>query len=129
MMRRGRNSEAAVRFQERRDRERTAQRLSARVPRLATLRLDVEDLHGVIAVGPKYARIISVATSPAVFVLACADPTCRDGGHDVTSDVLRHLIEGKTQFAIEQQCQGNTGTANCERTLHVDVTATYNDAS
>lgn len=129
MMRRGRNAEAALRFQERRDRERTAQRLTARVPKLETLRLDVEDLHGVIAVGPKYARIISVATSPAVFVLACADPSCRDGGHDVTNHVLRCLLEGKTRFAIEEQCQGNTGTANCERTMHVDVTATYRDAS
>ena len=128
-MRRGRNSEAAQRFQERRERERTAQRLTARVPKLETLRLDIEDHHGVIAVGPKYARIISVATSPAVFVLACADPSCRDGGHDVTHAVLRSLLEGKTHFVIDEQCQGNTGSANCERTMHVDVTATYRDAS
>lgn len=64
-----------------------------------------------------------------MFVLACADPSCRDGGHDVTDHVLRRLQQGATRFAIDQQCQGNTGTASCERTMHVDVTATYRDAS
>lgn len=114
-----------MRFQERRERERTAQRLSTRVPNLATLRLDINDSHGVIGVGPKYARIFTVATTPALFTIACADPSCRDGGHDVTSYVLRGLLDGKTQFAFDEHCQGNVGTANCERKLHIEVSATY----
>jgi hypothetical protein len=124
-MMRGRNSEAAVRFEERRQRDKTAQRLSARVPALATLRLQINENQGVIAAGPKYARIFTVETSPAIFVFACANPSCRDGGHDLTNSVIRGLSDGKTEFTLDQGCEGNVGTANCERSLHIEVTATY----
>ena len=125
MMKARRNSEAAMRYEERRQRERTAQRLSARVPTLATLRLDIAEGRGAISAGPKYARIITVETSPALFALGCADPSCRDGGHDLTSHVLRGLLEGKTHFALDQRCEGNVGSADCGRSVHVEVTATY----
>ena len=114
-----------MRFEDRRQRERSAQRLTARVPTLATLRLDIAEGRDVISDGPKYARIITVATSPALFDLGCNDPSCRDGGHDLTSHVLRGLLEGKTHFTVDQRCQGSVGSADCGRNMHVEITATY----
>ncbi len=124
-----RMSEAATRFDERRQRERDAQRLRARVPLLATLRLDVAEGHGAISAGPKHARIVMVETAPALFELACADASCRDGGHDLTVAVMRGLVEGKTHFEVDSQCHGNVGSAECGRNVHVDVSATYNARS
>ena len=120
-----RNSEAAVRFEERRQRERGAQRLKARVPSLATLRLDIAEGNGAIAAGPVHSRIIMVETGPALFELACADPSCRDGGYDVTPTVMRGLLEGKTHFEMDSRCNGSVGSAECGRSVHVGVTATY----
>src|SRR5438105_23676 len=91
----------------------------------AAARLEPNDNQGVMAAGPKYGRIFPVEAGPALFVFACANPSCRDGGHDLTSSVLRGLSEGKTEFSLDQHCEGNVRTANCERSLHVDVTATY----
>ncbi len=120
-----RNTEAAARYEDRRQREHQAQRLRDRVPALTSLRLDIAEGRGAISGGPKYARIITVETSPALFLLGCADASCRDGGHNLTTDVLRGLLEGKTHFEIDQVCNGSVGTADCGRTTHVEVTATY----
>lgn len=125
MMKSRQRSEAAQRFEERRQREHEAQRLKDRVPSLATLRLDIAETRGETNAEPKHARIIPVETSAALFSLACADPSCRDGGHDLTNSVLRGLLAGSTHFEIDQPCDGNIGTANCGRTMHVEVTATY----
>jgi hypothetical protein len=126
MMKSRRMSEAATRFEERRQREHDAQRLRARVPSLATLRLDVVEGHGAISASPKHARIIMVETGPALFELACADPSCRDGGYDLTLAVIRGLLEGKPHFEVDGRCCGNVGSVDCGRNVHVDVTATYN---
>ena len=118
-------SEAATRFEERRQRERHAQRLRARVPSLATLRLDIAEGHGAIDAGPKHARIVMVETGPALFELACADPSCRGGGYDLTLAVMRGLQEGKAHFEMDRRCEGSVGSAGCGRHVHVDVNATY----
>lgn len=118
-------SEAATRFEERRQRERGAQRLRDRVPSLATLRLEVAEDHGAIGAGPKHARIVSVETGPALFEIACTDPSCRGGGYDLTIAVMRGLLEGKARFAAEGHCSGSIGSAECGRNVHVDVSATY----
>lgn len=125
MMKSRQNSQAVTRFQERRQREHDAERLHECVPTLATLRLDIAETHGLTNASAKYARIITVATSPALFALGCADPSCRDGGHDLTGHVLRGLHQGKHRFEVEQRCYGTVGSAECGRTMHVDVTATY----
>jgi len=122
-------SEAALRFEERRQRERDAQRLRARVPSLATLRLDIAEGHGAINAGPKHTRIIMVETGPALFELACTDPSCRGGGYDLTFAVMRGLLEGKAHFEMDGRCEGSVGSADCGRNVHVNVTATYAAAS
>ena len=120
-----RNSEAVARFEARRQLEHDAARLHDTVPKLTTLRLDIAESHGLTNASAKYARIITVMTSPALFALNCADPSCRDGGHDLTGYVLRGLHQGKSHFEVNQRCNGTVGSAECGRDMHVDVTATY----
>jgi len=125
MMKARRRSEATTRFEERRQREHGAQRLRDRVPSLATLRLDIAQGRGTSNSDPKYTRIIMVETGPALFELGCADPSCKDGGYDLTIPVLRGLVEGKAHFEMDGRCDGSVGSAECGRNVHVDVTATY----
>lgn len=125
MMKTRARSEAAQRFSERRQREDDAPRLRERVPSLATLRLEVTDGQGITDTGPKHSRIIIVDTAPALFSLTCGDHGCRDGGHDVTSSVMQGLTAGATRFDVEDRCYGNLGSAECGRTVRVQVTATY----
>ncbi len=125
MMKSRHNSEAITRFQGRRQREHDAARLHDSVPTLAALRLDIAETHGLTNASAKYARIITVETSPALFALSCADPSCRDGGHDLTGYVLRGLHEGKSHFEVNHRCYGTVGASECGRNMHVVVTATY----
>jgi hypothetical protein len=126
MMMKGRlQAEAALRFAERRQREDDAPRLRERVPTLATLRLEVTDGRGGAAEGPRHARIVVVETAPALFSLTCGDHACRGGGHDLTSSVMRGLLAGVTRFDVEDTCAGSLGGAGCDRTVRVQVTATY----
>jgi hypothetical protein len=125
MMKTRLRSEAAQRFAERRQREQDAPRLGERVPTLATLRLDIAEGRGATNSDPKHSRIIMVNAAPALFALTCADHACRDGGHDLTNAMLRGLQSGSTGFELEDRCYGSIGTAECGRTMHVKVTATY----
>jgi hypothetical protein len=124
MMKR-RGSEAALRFQERRQREHDAPRLKDVVPNLATLRFDVTEGRGATNSDPKHTRIIMVDTSPALFVMGCADRSCKEGGYDLTDAILRGLHSGSTQFEVDDTCNGSVGSAGCGRSMHVVVTATY----
>jgi hypothetical protein len=123
---RSRNSEASQRFAERRQREDAAPRLRDCVPALATLRLEVEDRRGVANAGdPKHVRLIVVDSAPALFILPCGDRACRDGGHDVTDAVMRSLQSRTARFEIDDPCHGSIGTASCNATMHIVVSATY----
>jgi hypothetical protein len=118
-------SEAALRFAERRQREQEAPRLRERVPSLETLRLEITDGRGATNADPKHVRIIVVDTAPALFSLTCGDHGCREGGHDLTSDVLRGLLAGAAHFEVTDACFGAVGAAECGRTMRVEVSATY----
>jgi hypothetical protein len=123
---RGRNSEAAQRFAERRRREDGAPRLRERVPALATLRLEIEERRGTVNAGdPKHLRLVVVDSAPALFELPCGDHACKDGGHDLTDAVLAHLSAGTTTFDVEDPCQGSIGTAYCGCVMRLVATATY----
>lgn len=117
-------SEAALRFTERLQREHEAPRLRERVPALATLRLEVTERRGTTD-DSKHTRIVVVDSAPALFSLTCGDHECRDGGHDVTSAVMRGLLAGATLFEVEDVCYGSLGSAECGRTARVQVSATY----
>lgn len=118
-------TEAAQRYAERLQREQDAPRLRDRVPALATLRLDIIDGRNVTGADARHTRIIVVDTAPALFSLMCGDHACRDGGHDVTNAVLDGLRSGTTRFEVQDACYGTVGSAQCGRTMVVEITATY----
>jgi hypothetical protein len=79
MMRR--NNEASERHAERRRREDEAPRLTATVPNLTSLKLQVREYKSDITVAEAgHIRHVVVANAPLLFVLPCRDPACKDGG-------------------------------------------------
>ncbi len=126
MYRPGKQSAAALRAAERRERENAAPRLSSEVPDLASLRLEVEERSGTIsAMQPKYIRLIVVTSAPALFLIPCGDSNCTDGGHDVTGMVMSALRAHKTHFGGDDECRGSVGTSVCARVVHFEATAAY----
>jgi hypothetical protein len=122
----GRSREAQVRFSERRRREDEALRLKVEVPSLLSLRLEVEERRGSSTLSEtKHLRVVVVDRAPALFFLPCGDRDCRDGGHDVTYDVLRGLRAGIESFEAEDTCAGNIRGVTCGRVVRVVVKATY----
>jgi hypothetical protein len=120
-----RHSEAAERFAARRRREDEAPRLRSRVPNLVSLRLEVEERRATaVAVESRHVRHI-VDSAPALFVLPCGDPACKDGGHDVTALILRGLLAGSERFDVEDACMGDIGSARCGRIVKVTAIAVY----
>ena len=119
-------SEAALRFAERRRREDEAPRLSTEVPKLKTLQLEIEERSGGSSVAePKHMRKVVVEHAPALFLIPCGDSRCKDGGHDVTHMILRSLRAGEAQFEGNDTCAGSQGSGQCSRVLHYVATATY----
>ena len=121
-----RNRDAANRFAERRRREDEAPRLSTEAPKLDTLRLDLEERRpGVVSAEVSHIRRVVVAHAPAMFEVPCSDPSCQDGGHDLTNGIMRALRNGDEKFEGEDTCLGQVGNASCERVLRYVGTATY----
>jgi hypothetical protein len=116
---------AAQRFAERRRREDDAPRLSAQVPDLVSLRLEVEERSGEAQVEPAHIRRVVVEHAPALFLIPCGDPRCNDGGHDITRSIMNSLTSHEKDFRAEDACGGYTGTSGCSRVLHVHATAEY----
>jgi hypothetical protein len=122
----GRWRDAELRFNERRRREDEASRLRDRVPKLRTLKLEVEEQRGNSTLPEtRHVRVIVVERAPALFLLPCGDRDCRDGGHDVTEPVLRHLLAGAERFEVEATCAGNIRSAECGRVVKIVAKATY----
>ena len=123
---RQRQLEAANRFRERREREDAAPRLRDRVARLLTLSLEIDDHFGAIMMAKtRYVRHVVVERAPALFQIPCSEPSCEDGGHDVTREVMQALLAGEPEFSGEDVCFGYRGGENCERVLHFAGHATY----
>jgi hypothetical protein len=127
----GRNREAAQRATERRQHEDGAQRLQQAVPRLLTLKLEVEDGIESTFGGVTHVRHVIVPSAPALFELPCGDRTCKDGGHDLTRELLRELQASKVEFHGKSECNGYLGTdgaQRCTRILRYVARATYGAA-
>jgi len=123
---RGRQSEVALRAQERRRREDEAPRLSTRVPRLATLVLTIEERRpGGVGADVSHVKRVVVDSAPALFDLSCCDRACKDGGHDITRAIMQELERGTTEFEGEDTCHGSLGTAQCARILKYKAVASY----
>jgi len=121
-----RNPEAARRFAARRQREDEAPRLAAAFPKLESLGIRVlEGNPGISNPEGSHTRRIQVATAPALFVLPCGDSQCKDGGHELTAEVLSALRSHKLQFEGEDSCRGVIGSAECRRVLRYVAVASY----
>ena len=117
------NSLAAQRFAERRRREDEAPKLSSQVPDLTGLKLDIEERAGAGAT--KHTRRLLIDRAPALFLVPCGDPRCVDGGHDLTTDVMRALRAKETTFSGNDDCTGTLGSSVCCRVVHFEATAEY----
>jgi hypothetical protein len=120
-----RNAEAAQRFAERRQREDAAPRLRAEVPDLATLDLELTDQGNETTAAMTHLRRVVVASAPAHFEIPCLDPSCVDGGHDLTSTIMRALRAHAPTLEGEDACQGRVRTVVCGRVLRFTLAATY----
>jgi hypothetical protein len=118
--------EASLRFAERRRREDEAPRLREEIPPLKTLRLEVEERRAGSAVSEtKHVRLVVVDRAPALFELPCGDSDCRDGGHDLTRQLMGWLNDHATEFVVEDACSGNVRGVPCGRIVRVLGVATY----
>lgn len=109
---------------ERWEREDAAQRLSAAVPLLSSLKLELREVRGdATAVGTASVRHVVVATAAARFEFKCAG--CQDGNYDVTQLVLKNLERGLTRFEGTCACYGSVGNERCGRTLVFVAHASY----
>jgi hypothetical protein len=121
-----RNAEAANRSAERRKREDEAPRLIAKVPSLETLRLEVfERSSSIVRPEHTHVRHVVVPTAPALFFMPCHDSQCRDGGHDLTLEIMAALQRKAERFDGEHACPGVVGSASCSRVLGYVGIATY----
>jgi hypothetical protein len=113
--------EAKQRRAQRRLREDTAPRLSDEVRNLTSLDIDVENA------GSRYLWRIVVERAPALFEIACSEPTCTSGGHDLTLSIMRGLRASSTRFEGKGACRGDVPLGNCGRILTYVARATYRD--
>ncbi len=122
-----RNTEALERRRERQQREDSAPRLSTEVPALKNLRLVISYHRGDVAVQPGHTRVVVVQRAPALFQVTCADKECKNGGHDITEDVMNHLRAGDKVFSGSATCDGELGTppTRCGSELRYEAEATY----
>lgn len=121
-----RRGEAAQRFAERRRLEDEAPRLRDAVPRLKACRIEIKDSRaGVTSADITHTRRIVVEHAPALLLIPCGDPSCRDGGHDITAELLRGLRSGQSEIRGEDTCFGHLGTADCGRVLRFTAFAEY----
>lgn len=121
-----RNNDAQERFLERKRRDDEAPRLLSEVPNLTGLRFDIrEHTPGNSFSTSTYVRRIVVEHAPARFFIACSDPTCRDGGHDLTREVMWQLQRGETTFEGDSECCGQTRMSTCRRVVHYAAVAAY----
>ena len=117
-------------MRERRRAEDAAPRLAEQVPSLRTLRLSLSFRRGDVKIGDaSYVRVVVVPTAPALFTIACSDTSCRDGGHQITTAMLKALRSGLKEFSGEEPCRGSSGTSGspCGSTLIYEAQATYEE--
>ena len=119
------NLEATRRFAERRERENSAARLLAEVPDLVSLDLSLSESRGEMAGGVTHVRHIVVGSAPALFEIPCGDPSCKEGGHDLTYEIVRALRQRATESDGRDTCNGSVGSASCGRDLHFRAIAVY----
>jgi hypothetical protein len=103
-----------------------APRLSAEVPTLRSLRLALSEWRaGSEIPGTAHSKLFVMQSAPALFFVPCGDSRCKDGGHDVTHEIMSALRARQTTLEGEDACRGGVGDGECTRVLRYTVTATY----
>lgn len=93
---------------------------------MKALHLELQEKRAEVPVAEAtYVRRVVVEHAPALFELPCHDSFCKNGGHDLTHEILRALRAGMTRFEGQDECRGNTGTAQCQRVLHYVLVAEF----
>jgi hypothetical protein len=118
--------EAAERSRERRKAQDDAPRLAAELPLLRSARIEI--VENVANGNTKYVKHVVVARSPVLFIIPCGDPTCKDGGHDITGEVMRAFRRQLASAVGESACGGTTGSAQCRRSIQFTLSAAYAEA-
>ena len=78
--------------------------------------------------GTKHIRRFMVDHAPALFLVACGDPRCTEGEHDLTHEIMRALRARQTSFRGSDDCAGSIGSSSCLRVIHFEGTARYRPA-
>lgn len=118
-------SQASIRTLERRAREEAAPRLAAEVPDLSSLDVEMEEVASSTAPIVSYVRRVVVKAAPALFEIPCGDSSCKDGGHDLTYELMAGLRRRQSSIEGEDRCRGSIGTAACPRTLRYRASARF----
>lgn len=124
--RRKNDLERKERAVQRAERETAAGKLLARVPRLASISLVIDEKRPEGCVSDThYIRRVVVEHAPALFEVPCSDRGCQDGGYEITREILAALASSRLEFQGEHACGGRVGTLDCARVLRYKATATY----
>jgi hypothetical protein len=118
-------TQASIRTLERRAREEAAPRLATEFPDLSSLDLEMEEVASTTAPIVSYVRRVVVKAAPALFEIPCGDSGCKDGGHDITYELMAGLRRRQSSIAGEDRCRGSIGTASCPRTLRFRAVARF----
>ncbi|HEY6727860.1 MAG TPA: hypothetical protein VI197_27695 [Polyangiaceae bacterium] len=99
-------------------REDEAARLSAEAPALLELRLELsESSNGRTVLDSSRIVHIVVARAAARFEVPCGDVRCKDGGYDLTHDVMHNVRQRRRSFVGQDSCNGYLGDHPCIRVL------------
>jgi hypothetical protein len=124
---RRKNIEREERLTLRHERETAAGKLLEKVPHLTSLSLAIDEARpDGWASDAQYIRRVVVEHAAALFEVPCSYAYCKDGGYDMTREILDSLASRKARFEGERACRGSCGTGgDCTRVLRYVATATY----
>lgn len=106
-------------------REDEAARVQHMAPNVAGLRFEFHESPGEGRV-PDSTRFQHILVPRAAALqVGCSDAGCRDGGFDITAEVLRALRERKSDVSGESCCFGSVGDRPCERVLKFRAVAEW----
>ncbi len=126
MSRRERELERLERAKQRHAREDAAGKLSAKVPDLKTLSIQLSERKPNGVTGDNnYIRRVVVEGAPALFEIACSSPDCEGGGYELTREMLAALSSHQERFEGHHACRGRGRVVDCGQELHYVATATY----
>jgi hypothetical protein len=126
--RKQKDAERKERRTKRDEREQAAGKLLDKAPDLTSLSITIHETRREgSASDTHHIRRFILENTPAHFEVFCSDPTCEDGGYDVTQEILRALMSHQVKFEGEQHCGGRCGPIDCGRRLRYEAVATYRE--